>query len=712
MEYIYIREHESYNLHNACKLGKTSNLPDRDSQYVTGEIKRGYFSIAFKVHNADAIEKKLHEEFKEINIRYDAGIEFFKIDIIHKVEPFLQKLGIIYEKLNKEDIDLLIRRENPLSIINDVKEEQLDITDNNEEILKENSKIEPRDDQISIISKSVNYLQNNDKGILVLPCGTGKTLISLWISQQLNCKTILIGVPNILLLTQWKDTVELLFPDFPILLVKNGVKQETVNTFLIIHRKKCIIISSYKSIYKIHNSTETLNFTFSMKICDELHHLTAINKEEKENKKSFLKMLDVKFNKQISLTATLKMIIGNVDEVVSNCDSSIFGDIIEKRCLLSAIKSGVICDYSIQTIAVSDKFKMDYEINGDEYEDNNKRLFISAFTSLESILQKSTHHLIIYSNTTDNAKKIIDYINKLNNEKHFNINNFYYSEYISTTKKDKIDVINNFKNAQYGILSCVYCLGEGWDFPVLDGVVFAENMSSSIRIVQSALRANRKDKNNLNKKAKIILPILYDKIIDSSNPDLKKVKEVIYQMGLEDETIISKIFVSKMDINKEKSTIGNNFLCKLEEDFTLKNDILLKTIDRSRFFITYERAKSIIHPKKLKSKDEYHELCKNDIRLPDEPDEEYGKKFLGWIDYLGIEGDFYTLDECKQKVREYLKMYPDMKKNKNINDINFMLCKLDNKFPPCELWTEYYQIFNIGIIIDIDINKKSKGVCN
>jgi hypothetical protein len=39
--YIYIRTNELCDLHNACKLGKTTNLPDRESGYITSEIKKG-----------------------------------------------------------------------------------------------------------------------------------------------------------------------------------------------------------------------------------------------------------------------------------------------------------------------------------------------------------------------------------------------------------------------------------------------------------------------------------------------------------------------------------------------------------------------------------------------------------------------------------------------------------------------------------------------
>src|SRR5690606_23917599 len=71
--------------------------------------------------------------------------------------------------------------------------------------------IKPRQYQEDIINKSIKYFQNNNKGILCLICGIGKTLISLWITQRLNFNKILIGVPNKLLLEQWKININKLF---------------------------------------------------------------------------------------------------------------------------------------------------------------------------------------------------------------------------------------------------------------------------------------------------------------------------------------------------------------------------------------------------------------------------------------------------------------------------------------------------------------------
>ena len=47
--YIYIREHEAYSKYDACKLGKTENIPERDNTYITGEIFRGIFTLVFEV---------------------------------------------------------------------------------------------------------------------------------------------------------------------------------------------------------------------------------------------------------------------------------------------------------------------------------------------------------------------------------------------------------------------------------------------------------------------------------------------------------------------------------------------------------------------------------------------------------------------------------------------------------------------------------------
>ena len=351
-------------------------------------------------------------------------------------------------------------------------------------------------------------------------------------------------------------------------------------------------------------------------------------------------------------------------------------------------------------------------------EDNDQRLFLSAYASLKSISDGHSHHLLIYSNNKDNSQKLIQYINMLINDNYFDIPELYYSNYHSEmNSQNQKTIITKFENARVAIITCVYCLGEGWDFPLLDGVVFAENMTSIIRIIQSVLRANRKNIQNPNKKAKIILPILNrdDWLDNNENQDLKKVREVIYQIGLEDETIAQKIKVSRIEIEKQniKAKQNNDRMIDdfgdYDDEFTQR--LRLKTTKRTAISTTYEKSKSIIAEKNIRSIEEYYELCQHDNRLTTEPERDFHGKFTKWIDYLSIPKVYYDLHTCKNKVSEYLLSNPEIKTHYlDLSTVCNNLCKIDPLFPPHGLWSEYYDVPELQNIIIIKNKKKQTGV--
>ena len=59
----------------------------------------------------------------------------------------------------------------------------------------------------------------------------------------------------------------------------------------------------------------------------------------------------------------------------------------------------------------------------------------------------------------------------------------------------------------------------------------------------------------------------------------------------------------------------------------------------------------------MNSKEEYYNLCKSNIILPENPEEIFGKTFLGWFDYLGIEMQdyYYKIYEFREKINQYVK---------------------------------------------------------
>lgn len=737
--YIYVRNHIFYDNHNACKLGKASNIPERDSQYATGEITRGKFELVFEISikQMSIIENLLKSDFNKLNIKYDAGTEFFDKKIIELIEPIFIKHKFEYKRLSDEEIDNLVRinrvkktlkKINVKSLIKILKKDKFPkvIKIPNKVIkinkLKKNIILyTPRTDQLLIIDNSISYFQQNSKGILVLMCGVGKTLISLWITQKLNSKTILIGVPNILLLTQWEEVIRNLFLDIPCLIVSCGINSTDITQFLKNNKNNCIVITTYSSAYKIYTATQNSSFIFDMKINDEVHHLTTKNMNSSTETKKYVQMLNISSNKQLSLTATLKQIedlCNDDNKIVSNTDIEYFGEIIDRKCLLWAINKNIICDYSIQTI-ISDEEELETQLKlFNIIEENDKRLFLSVFASLKSIFDNHSHHLLIYSNNKENSEKLVKYINLLLKEKYFEIPELYTSSYHSEMKaKDQKNIIDRFEKSKFGIITCVYCLGEGWNFPLLDAVVFAENMTSNIRIVQSALRASRKDKNDINKKTKIILPILNrsdDWLENNENRDFKKARTVIYEMGLEDETIVYKIKVFKINIKKYDPKDKPLSKKDTNDEFGEYNDELtqqlrLKTVKRTQLTTTYEKARKIIAEKNIKSKECYIELCDRDNRLSKEPEIIYEGRFTNWIEYLSIERIYYDIETCKIKINEYISHNIELKENiLDLSILNTKLCKLDLLFPPNGLWVEYYNIKDLTEIININSTNKYK----
>lgn len=721
--YIYVRNHTSYDVDDVCKMGKTNNIPERDKQYATGEIKRGYFEAVFEVpiEKMGIIERLLQYEFRKLNVKYDAGTEFYNKKIITLIEPYLIALGIKYNKLTKQEINDLVRYNRVKKTMEKINIHSLiHILKSN----KTNNQIIsyiPRSDQTIIIEKSVIHFQKYDKGMLLLMCGVGKTLISLWITQKLNINTILIGVPNKLLLKQWEEVICVLFQNIPYLVISGGIDIENIIRFLENNQKRCIVITTYSSAHKIYIATRYTRFVFGMKLLDEVHHLTSSNMRLAHTTKKYIQMLNIQSIKQLSLTATIKQLENMNDSsiVVSNDNIEYFGEIIDRKCLLWAINKNIICDYVIQTIITNEE-ELEQKLSIFHIiQENDNRLFLSAFASLKSIFDGNSHHLLIYSNNKDNSLKLIQYIKMLIDDNYFIIPELYYSNYHSEMKsKNQKEIINNFEKAKFGIITCVYCLGEGWDFPLLDGVVFSENMTSNIRIVQSALRASRKNKNDINKKTKIILPILNrdDWLENNENPDLKKVKEIIYQIGLEDENIIQKIKVFRIDIKKQKlkkreKEERENINEFGEYDNELTEKLRLKTIKRIALNTTYEKARKIIADKNIKSKESYYELCEKDNRLSKEPEIVFKGQFTNWIEYLSIERIYYDLETCKNKVNEYLLVYPEIKKHYlDLSIVSNELCKIDALFPPNELWVEYYNVKDLQDIITIINKKKKMGV--
>lgn len=761
LSYLYNRVHiQAYP--EAFKNGWTTDVYNRDSQYRTGELRPGIFTDMYECSGSvnGRISAKWLESHLQLyltttqnaQLHYGAGTEFFDITKKHCVDEFINYVKTIIPdfhciKLTEIQIAELIKQHkvttSPLKQSDEIEREKLTCSSKSRKDDSHNATFIPRDYQTEIIQVGMNHLKLYDKGILEIPCGVGKTLLSIWIGLGFGTNTILVGVPTTQLIEQWVTAFSKVFSKETrpaILEVRGCVTVQQIKTFIktnFINKNKYVVITTYASSSKVLNATTEFSdelqkgtsvSLFDFKIYDEVHHLTTGDetRSQEEDRKTWTKIMSVVANKTLSLTATLKVRDETnptqINNTITNDDVIHFGSVILKRDVLWAITNNIICDYVIQVLKVNceegthlDEIFMNLGIQTD----TEKRLCLSAYSALESITTGHSHHLLIFCNSKENSDKINNYITELITKGYFELSMFHSSYTSTQTDNEHNCILSQFEKNQYGIITCVYCLGEGWDFPLLDGVVFAENMTSNIRIVQSALRASRKNKDFPEKRAKIILPVLDldEYVVGQQKTDLLKVREVVRQMGMEDAEIMQKLQVLQLSPKntpkpKPRNPIGEPSADLGEYDDELTKKLLLKTIMRNLFGVVgYEKARSIIAEHGVKTKTDYKILCEKNNKLPFDPEDSYGEKFKSWIDYLSISRDrYYNLEECRMKAREYLEMWPELQQKCMLypDIVCEELTKLDSKFPPNGFWSDMYDRLDLGEILKSSPKRKMK----
>ena len=699
---IYIRDNAWYKQENVIKMGIAEFAKDRSNTYITGEVERGEYILVIEVplEKMKMLDKFLKSYFKSYNIYKGGGTEFYDRCIVNLIEPYLQELNIDYKVLSKEEICLMNRCErvrnlpninNVKKIINQIKIKNIiqkfqnkrkNTKNVNTEIidllLRQSISVKPNEQQEYILEMIEGFYSLYDIGKIVWPCGLGKALLSILIVNLLNFKSIVIGVPGNNLQKQIKNEIQKIFPNKNNILFVGGeiydgvqmtTNKEQIKLFLNNNNNNepKFIISTYHSCYLLVD--EDINIDF--KIGDEAHHLVGVEKEENKGFRLFHK---IKSKKTLFMTATEKIIEKNTNkEKYSMNDENIFGKYIDNKSVLWAIENKKITDYNILVLKNSEN-EVDEIISNLKIDVFNKELFISCYMCLKSFEKyNDLSHILLYTNTTadaEQAKKYIDEILILNillipKDKIYN--NALHSRNCNNIDSE----IDKFKNKQYGIISCVYIFGEGFDLPKLNGVCVAGNMQSEIRIVQYLLRPNRLEFENPNKKAYVIIPYIDTDEWETENKSYEKVRNIISQMRNVDENIEQKIVVSigKKQIKKRKSIKDEERRnCYQDYDFEENCEELNKIKLRLRYSKAlgskfteeqdeYNYVRAINISLNIQSKKEYIERKENHSNFITSPEEYFKSKGVwnNWYDFMGVDTTKFIqskqewINFCKEK---------------------------------------------------------------
>lgn len=743
---IYLRDNSWYKRENVIKMGISSFAKDRNNTYITGEVERGEYICVIQIplDKMKFIDKSLKNYFKSYHIYKGGGTEFYNRHIIDLIEPYFKKINIVYKVLNKEEMILMNRCDRIRNIPNVDKVKKLfnqlklkDIVQKYKEI-KRNKKcnsnteinsidynlIHPNEQQEYILQIINNFFDLYNIGKIIWSCGLGKALLSILIVNLLKFKSVVIGVPSNNLQKQIKNEILKIFPNKNNILFVggheiNGIKSTTdkkqIKQFLKnnVNFDPKFVISTYHSCHLLVDK----DIDFEFKIGDEAHHLVGFEKEEDIGFRLFHKIIS---SKTLFMTATEKTIDTQANkEIYSMEDETIFGKYIDIKTVHWAIENKKITDYNILVLKNTEE-EVDEIISNLQLNIINKELFISCYMCLKSFEKyNNLTHILLYTNTREEAELSKTYIDELlvYNEKlylkeekpinklflfrkHDIYNNAIHSKNCNNLESE----IYKFKKTSYGIISCVYMFGEGFDLPKLNGVCIAGNMESEIRIVQYLLRPNRLDFENPTKISYIIIPYIDSDIWETENKSYEKVRNIVSKMRNVDENIEQKIFVSVGKKEKKKKTKKDEERRICYEDYVFQENV--SELNKIKLRLRYSKAlgsnfteeedeynyvRSINSSLNIKSKKEYIQCKDNHNHFIDFPEEYFKSKGVwnNWYDFMGV--DTTKFIQSKQDWINFCKE----KKIKSLNEY-YMSCEEHDILPkePDEFYSHFTNILS------------------
>jgi len=743
---VYFANHLTQGNGDHTKIGHTSNLYSRKNTMNTSfsvySIQFWMLVLCKDLEEEIKIEELLHSEFFDNSTIYldeyeNSGTEWFNRKFTHgDIEKVLRDNGhdnkIITDKSKIKEIQDEYDKER-LNVVSEYKKKMIEAKSGRNNLTKRCfAEVEnmiqiynPTELQEPIVKNIFTYFKENDKGRLILPPGVGKTLISLFSSKEIKVNKICIGIPSLPLVSQWRDEIHKIYPNIPILGICTNTYNEKwitlnpnkIKNFLE-NNETCIVIVLYSSCSKLLDVTGKISYIFDYKVGDECHHLTG--EYSGENIKKYTKFHDIKSNKSLFMTGTSKYIENNTNELMCSMDDKkYFGEIIDERNIKWAIENKSICDYKIILLKNTDEeiemIARRYNIN---IESNTINLFLSAFMTLKSLIHYDCiTHVFCYTNNIQAAGKVNKYISILIEKQVFKIDtdDIYHkslnSESLNSDDKINIkDEIDLFTEKKYGIISCVYMFGEGFNLPPLNGVVFAENMNSEIRIIQSLTRCMRKDKNNDDKEGHIIIPFLDVDEWEHDGESFQKVRNIMHHIRNNDSNIEQKIKLSIYKMREPQSpTTGrrnshiDDFI-DYEEDGSYLKKLRLrmrkstsgnkKTLLEEDYEYIRERNSSL----NLRSKSEYYKSHDKADFIP-EPEDKYKLIWKGWYHFLNY--------DTKRFISAKEEWISECKKN-NINSLNeyYGLCDINDRFPIDA--SEFYECACISVELNFKNNKRRR----
>lgn len=505
------------------------------------------------------LEKLVHHHFRDKRI--DINREMFYVVTLQDISEYLNSLGIDhdivlqapkpiwkYDTLKKKE-KIIKSFEDMIKVELKIKESKLVIPHSNTtENIKFNidldllgipeSKFKPLSFQQDIIDKLCHYYINGgEKGTMLVPCGVGKSYISLFMIKKLNLNLAVILVPTIILSEQFEIVAKDVLIEYDIFRFCSEINK--FNIYKILNqnlqvKKKTVVICTYDSaINKLDSNGNSsglyclfdhIKIYPDMNIYDEAHNTCVISKGVNEKSKH-RDIILLKSAKKLFMTATQKIIRSEIKKVKIELDENSDEELDEELTQNNSEKKIIEEDIEEikQVASMNDEQYYGKVIVNIDFVDTIEKGYISDYRFIvvnsgdpvevikKSMSELNIQHMLTYHSRIESAEYLTVRLNNIG-IKAFTING-------SMTSLQRKQILNNFEKTPNSVLTSCKVLSEGMSLTYVDSVYFVDFKRSQIDIIQSMCRCLRLNsnkilatiiiENDINKYADILKNVVY-----------------------------------------------------------------------------------------------------------------------------------------------------------------------------------------------------------
>lgn len=389
---------------------------------------------------------------------------------------------------------------------------------------------QPRPHQVAALTDLTTALAVHDRTQLVMACGTGKTFVGRWHAQASDAEQVLVLLPSLALVAQtlreWRRATGSMTTGwrFRALVVcsdptttagvaerhagddeleldgevwdQTGARVTTDPTvaarFLRDHQpgRPQVIFSTYHSSAVVAAAQRASATRFDLALCDEAHRLAGRPSD------AFLTILDddrISARKRVFMTATPKPFAG--EGGTSMDDRELFGPVAHTVTFGDAISAGLLTDYQVLVVA--------------GHAPDGARAGDPASTVPGALVQAIDNHqlrrVLSFHGRVAKAEAFASHLDGRITPAGHRVEARHVAGSMPTNRRVRALEWLGGDGGGVRLVSNARCLSEGVDVPAVDGILFADQRSSVVDIIQAIGRVLRPSPGKT--RGTIILPV-------------------------------------------------------------------------------------------------------------------------------------------------------------------------------------------------------------